>query len=478
MAVRILILIGDAQLMKCKQHIYEDLPPYICTFEGCVSADHKYNRRRDWQRHQARYHNRHWICPFGCTGSIATESDFLKHLAKAHTQFIDVASAQRIADACAVADELSDLTCPRCRETMTTAKCWYKHLGHHLEQFALHALPQHVLSADSEDEEADIVDESDPEDEQIITHDMIDAVDEQLAGELDSQPEEVDDTDETVGRGVSSYWTASEQVDFVQYVGYFGPDFEAIAARMPNKTKAMLRNHYMRQTDGDRPSELEYLAFSAEERRSQGQDMGPLPQPTPIDSREYSYSQSQRSHLVRDADEGMVSVVKHGASEASATSSSPESESEPEQQNTWWATRENVELNRGLDTVCNSKDIVDGVKSGKTRVPKRLAHSEAIKEFGYPYEEEDDLFVLGVALSKERVDALILASKRWQSLESIAKHSQDEYEGTTAVPITPVIDDVTSDRKASNTTITAPLDTRRASQGASKPYESIEKSFQ
>lgn len=88
------------------------------------------------------------------------ERDFHEHLAKQHSQNLDPASLQRISDACTVADELVDLNCPLCHDTLPTSKRWFKHLGHHLEQFALHALPQHVLG-DSDGEEPEIVDGSD-----------------------------------------------------------------------------------------------------------------------------------------------------------------------------------------------------------------------------------------------------------------------------------------------------------------------------
>ena len=134
--------------------MYEDLPPYICTYEFCSSGEQKYSRRRDWQCHQTKFHDRHWLCPFGCDGRIRSESDLHSHLTKQHSESLGSESVQRIADVCAVSDGIGDLTCPLCKDVMPTSKRWFTHLGHHLEQCALHALPKHQLGPDSDDEAA------------------------------------------------------------------------------------------------------------------------------------------------------------------------------------------------------------------------------------------------------------------------------------------------------------------------------------
>lgn len=46
-------------------------------------------------------------------------------------------------------------------------------------------------------------------------------------------------------------------------------------------------------------------------------------------------------------------------------------------------------------------------KKGKTRMPKRLVRREAIQDLGYPFVEEEDFYVLTIALEKEQIDEVI-----------------------------------------------------------------------
>ncbi|KKK13746.1 hypothetical protein P175DRAFT_0502944 [Aspergillus ochraceoroseus IBT 24754] len=50
-------------------------------------------------------------------------------------------------------------------------------------------------------------------------------------------------------------------------------------------------------------------------------------------------------------------------------------------------------------------------RKGKTRMPRKLVHTRAIREFGYPFEEEGDLVIIQLALSKEQIDAVIERSR-------------------------------------------------------------------
>lgn len=53
-------------------------------------------------------------------------------------------------------------------------------------------------------------------------------------------------------------------------------------------------------------------------------------------------------------------------------------------------------------------------KKGKTRMPKRLVRLEAIMDLGYPFDEEDDFFVLRIALEKEQIDEVIQISETYK----------------------------------------------------------------
>lgn len=55
-----------------------------------------------------------------------------------------------------------------------------------------------------------------------------------------------------------------------------------------------------------------------------------------------------------------------------------------------------------------------GFKKGKTRMPKRLVRSEAIQDLGYPYDEEENFYVLRIALEKDQIDEVIKISEQYK----------------------------------------------------------------
>ena len=54
-------------------------------------------------------------------------------------------------------------------------------------------------------------------------------------------------------------------------------------------------------------------------------------------------------------------------------------------------------------------------KKGKTRMPKRLVRREAIMDLGYPFDEEEDFFVLRIALEKEQIDEVIRITETYKN---------------------------------------------------------------
>ena len=64
------------------------------------------------------------------------------------------------------------------------------------------------------------------------------------------------------------------------------------------------------------------------------------------------------------------------------------------------------------DSIASS---VPKFKKGKTRMPKRLVMREAIQDLGYPYDEEEDFFVLRIALEKEQIDEVIKISEQYKA---------------------------------------------------------------
>lgn len=73
-------------------------------------------------------------------------------------------------------------------------------------------------------------------------------------------------------------------------------------------------------------------------------------------------------------------------------------------------------------------------KKGKTRMPKRLVRVEAIMDLGYPFDEEEDFFVLRIALEKEQIDEVIQISEQYKVGEKRRIYRFEEREGEEIPP--------------------------------------------
>ncbi|EME79725.1 uncharacterized protein MYCFIDRAFT_199400 [Pseudocercospora fijiensis CIRAD86] len=78
-------------------------------------------------------------------------------------------------------------------------------------------------------------------------------------------------------------------------------------------------------------------------------------------------------------------------------------------------------------------------KKGKTRMPKRLVRVEAIMDLGYPFEEEEDFFVLQIALEKEQIDEVIQISETYKNGEKKKVYRfEEKIEEGSPIPAPPV----------------------------------------
>ncbi|KAK4948323.1 hypothetical protein LTR10_012857 [Elasticomyces elasticus] len=163
-----------------RQHVYEDLPPYVCMQESCATAHQPYARRREWQQHERDMHHRAWACPY-CEDVLATSELFQAHVVDNHNQERDDSNVQRMINACAqpLEHELTTSQCPLCQKMIVPQKRFFKHLGHHLEELALFSLPSH-LHGDESDAGSDGSDASDIPQAAIDVQREIDRVQKQI----------------------------------------------------------------------------------------------------------------------------------------------------------------------------------------------------------------------------------------------------------------------------------------------------------
>ncbi|KAK5690322.1 hypothetical protein LTR17_025969 [Elasticomyces elasticus] len=127
-----------------RAHVYEDMPPYVCTQELCPTADQPFTKWRDWQQHEIMVHYRTWICPFGCPDVLESAQVFQVHVTQHHGPKLGNLDIQQMIDACGLPSEIDQVTsrCPLCQKMLTAPEQFFKHLGHHLEELTLFSLPE------------------------------------------------------------------------------------------------------------------------------------------------------------------------------------------------------------------------------------------------------------------------------------------------------------------------------------------------
>ncbi|KAE8387560.1 hypothetical protein BDV23DRAFT_174571 [Aspergillus alliaceus] len=106
-------------------------------------------------------------------------------------------------------------------------------------------------------------------------------------------------------------------------------------------------------------------------------------------------------------------------------------------------------------------------RKGKTRVPRKLIHTHAIHELGYPYEEEGDMVIIQLALSKDQIDEVISRSrtiKRRTETRIIHTSPSPVREKTKDRTVERVAMEAYSPRTSYNTLIVEPSPSRHRSR--------------
>lgn len=124
-----------------KKHIFRDLQPYVCTFEGCPKSSKLFDSRRDWFDHESQVHRNEWLCSADCEELFSSRSDFERHMRNAHS-ISSLNQLSALAEMCQrPIDEDAEAQCSLCSETLGSMKQLCRHLARHLEELALFALP-------------------------------------------------------------------------------------------------------------------------------------------------------------------------------------------------------------------------------------------------------------------------------------------------------------------------------------------------
>ena len=139
--------------MPRRMHVFADLRPYLCTFAGCKMELAQFTTRTEWADHEFSEHRvvRLWACS-ECAEECACEGDWVEHLKKCHQRIFSGPSYHIAKNmACTIrAKPIENEECPLCQAVFAKSRRdFVKHVGRHMEEIALIALPR------GDDEESD-----------------------------------------------------------------------------------------------------------------------------------------------------------------------------------------------------------------------------------------------------------------------------------------------------------------------------------
>lgn len=135
-------------------HVFADLRPYICTFPDCSDELAQFATRTTWADHESTEHrnDQRWNC-LECSKKSTSASDWEQHLQEMHQRVLvgpQLAVARNIAYQ-TQPRPIETEECPLCRIVLgKPRRAFVKHVGRHMEEIALMALPRNT-EADSDE---------------------------------------------------------------------------------------------------------------------------------------------------------------------------------------------------------------------------------------------------------------------------------------------------------------------------------------
>ena len=146
------------------KHVFADLQPYICTFEDCDIANETYDGRHQWFNHEKKIHRVMYICRGHCDQEFQSRSAFSSHIKETRPAQIPDSQLSTFVQMCTTPlGAMFVSECPLCGASIRGSRQLEKHLGRHLEEIALFALPQGLFEDD--DFEDNSPDDQDSENE-------------------------------------------------------------------------------------------------------------------------------------------------------------------------------------------------------------------------------------------------------------------------------------------------------------------------
>ena len=130
------------------RHVFLDLEPYQCTFDGCMRADKMFGVREEWFQHELDHHRllKVWFCQ-PCTNEFDHREAFELHLREEHKT--DASHLPIMISLCQRYSEKTIIhqACPFCEVSSMTSQQLKEHVANHIEQLALMTIPRELGSA-------------------------------------------------------------------------------------------------------------------------------------------------------------------------------------------------------------------------------------------------------------------------------------------------------------------------------------------
>jgi ankyrin repeat protein len=139
--------------------VFQDLRPYVCTFEDCPQASHLFSGRHEWFHHEQNYIDESGFV-VKCSKAFSSDDRFRQHLLQHRDRFTREQLDIMVDRGSRAMEEKQK--CRLCNEDHKP-KQFMRHLGRHLEQIALFILPGAVEDEAGEEEESDSDDNGDDE---------------------------------------------------------------------------------------------------------------------------------------------------------------------------------------------------------------------------------------------------------------------------------------------------------------------------
>ena len=128
-----------------REHVLDDVEPFMCTFGGCAQSYRTYGSRDDWQDHENSVHriSTVWIC-HDCDTTFSSTELFKHHIRSIHYETFPELHLDAIAKMCKTirADNTPRQRCILCGMAMNTKQNEFDHLAIHLLDLALFVFPK------------------------------------------------------------------------------------------------------------------------------------------------------------------------------------------------------------------------------------------------------------------------------------------------------------------------------------------------